>query len=81
MTYKKIFVQILSEVSGKSKKELNDTISSFHKFKPNNNLDKELSYEESQKLLNQLRKEGPGILAWLVEGAVKAASIKVNESN
>lgn len=72
MTYADVFTQILHEVTGKPKKqvfELIDVVKTLHPDK--HNFDKELSDQQAEELLNNLRKEKEGILAWLVKGAVE----------
>ncbi len=71
MTYKEIFIQILSEVSGKPKKELSDLLTIIRSTHPGGKWDNVLSQKESDDLLNKLRKEAPGILRWLYEGAAE----------
>lgn len=71
MTHKEIFIQILHEVSGKPKNELSDLLESIRSVHPGGKWDNVLSDEESEKLLNDLRKEAPGILRWLIAGAAE----------
>ncbi len=73
MTYQDVFIQILSEVSGKPKAELTDLLESFKKIHPGGKWDRYLSETEGEKLLNDLRKEKAGIAKWLVEGAAMVA--------
>lgn len=70
MTPQDVFVQILCEISGKSKTEAEnffDTIK--HIFPKNHTLDKELTPEAAEKMLSDLQKEKDGIFKWLVNGA------------
>lgn len=69
MTYQEIFIQIISEVSGKPKKELSELLASIRKLHPGGKWDVEIPDSESKELLNKLRGEAPGILRWLAEGA------------
>ena len=70
MTNKDVLIQILSEVSGKPKSEVE---SLFENIKGNmplgNKMDKELSDQDAEKLLSNLRKEKSGIMDWLIQGA------------
>lgn len=67
-----IFAQIISEVSGSSKSEVLELIESSKKLYPVAKWDEEVPKEEAEKMLCDLRKEGPGILAWLIEGYQKS---------
>lgn len=71
MTYEEIFIQVLSEVSGKSKHEIAGLVSNLRKAKPGGKWDEVIPDNEAEKLLNDLRSEAPGILAWLVKGAME----------
>jgi hypothetical protein len=73
MTRKEIFIQILSEVSGKSKQEIAELLSTFRKANPGGEWDEVIPDNEAEKLLNDLRGEAPGILAWLIKGAMEVA--------
>jgi hypothetical protein len=75
MTYQEILTQVLSETTGMEKESIK-TI--FEKAKvearkkgARTKLDDELPKEEAEKLLNDLRKDKKGILAWLVQGGIK----------
>lgn len=70
MTRGEIIIQIISEVSGKSKSEFSDLLSSVPKNKSLGKWDEEISEKEAQKLINELRSDSSGILAWLVRGAM-----------
>lgn len=74
MTNQTIMIQILHEVTGRPKKELHRLIKSFRAGLPDQGrgFDKKLTPAEAEDLLNQLRKEKAGILAWLIEGATLA---------
>ena len=76
MTYQEIFIQIISEVSGKSKNEISKLLTTFQKVHPGGNWDKIIPEHEAEALLSQLRAEAPGILAWLVKGAM---GVEVNK--
>lgn len=69
MTKAEIFVQIISEVSGKPKHELQEMFSDIRKANPGGKWDEKLSDIEAEKLLTELRTEAPGIFNWFLEGA------------
>lgn len=69
MTRADIFVQILSEVSGRPCREVAAILSEFRRSHPGGTWDQVIPDDEAKKLITDLRKEAPGILAWLVEGA------------
>lgn len=73
MTREEIFIKILSEVSGKPKQEIAELLSNFRKANPGGKWDDVIPDNEAEKLLNDLRSEAPGILAWLVKGAMEVA--------
>lgn len=73
MTNQEIFIQIISEVSGKSKQEIAELLSVFRKTNPGGEWDKIIPDKDAEKLLNDLRAEAPGILAWLIKGAMDVA--------
>jgi hypothetical protein len=68
MTFQDVFIQVLSEESGKPKKEISDLFIAIRSTQPKGKWDNVLSQEESENLLNSLRKVSPGILMWLYEG-------------
>ena len=68
-----IFIQILSEVSGKPKQEIAELLFNFRKANPGGKWDEVIPDNEAETLLNDLRSEAPGILAWLVKGAMEVA--------
>jgi hypothetical protein len=73
MTYGDVLVQILSEVSGLPKSQIKNQLEQFKEnVQGNHKLDDELSDDEASELLNSLRKEKSGILAWLARGAMDA---------
>lgn len=77
MTYSDILTQILSEVTGKPKDQLNDLLEEFKKrFQGQHRLDEELPPDKAEQLLDNLRKEKSGILAWLVRGGLLAGEPK-----
>lgn len=78
MTYQEIFIQIISEVSGKPKQEINELLSAFRKTNPGGKWDNIIPDKDADKLLTDLRAEAPGILRWLVEGAM---AVTRHESN
>ena len=63
MTYQQIFVQIISEVSGKSLGEITELLNIMRKTHPGGNWDKEIPEDESAALITKLRLEAPGIMA------------------
>lgn len=74
MTYQEIFIQIISEVSGKPRDEIAGLLGAFRRANPTaGKWDKEIPADEAEKLLASLRAEAPGILAWLVQGAMEVA--------
>ena len=73
MTYQEIFIQIISEVSGKSKQETGELLSAFRKTHPGGKWDTPIPDKDAEKLLNDLRGEAPGILAWLIKSAMDIA--------
>lgn len=76
MKYRDVFIQILSEVSGRSKADLTEMLRLAAEARPEMNagFDKELSEEEAQSMLAKLRNEKEGIAAWLVQGAMAVNS-------
>lgn len=69
MTKADVFVQILSEVSGKPKELVGDLLTAFRKtFPGQDRFDDELPDAEASQLLAGLRKEKEGIRAWLNSG-------------
>ena len=77
MTYGDILAQILSEVTGRSKDQVQDLLKIVDvKFSGQHKLDEELPEEKAEQLLNDLRKEKSGILAWLVRHAMLAGPHK-----
>jgi len=75
-----IYKTILSEASGRPLEEIDKMFEAFTKSFGTFNFDKELPEEEAQKLLAQLRKELPGISAWLIEGGFLANPSRVKGS-
>lgn len=71
MTNKDVFIQILSEVSGKPEQEVADLLTTLRRAHPGGKWDNELSENEAEKLLITLRAKAPGILRWLIEGAME----------
>lgn len=68
MTNADVMVQILSEASGKPKSEFAAMLACFPPEK-RGQLDKELTDDEAKRLIESLRQEQSGILAWMVKGA------------
>ncbi len=69
MTRADIFIQILSEVTGRPKAELASLLAMFRSVYPGGRWDDVLPDNEAQALLEGLRKEKEGIRAWLAKGA------------
>lgn len=67
-----IFKLILSEASGKPLEDVEEMFAIFTKTHPLPGLDVEISDQEAHQLLNELRKELPGIYNWLVQGGLMA---------
>ena len=59
MTYSEIFIQIISEVSGKPKQEITDLLSTFRKAHPGGKWDNIIPDNDAEKLLTELRAETP----------------------
>ena len=72
MTKAEIFIQTLSEVSGRPKDEIAEMLKAMRKARPGGKWDDEVPPAEAEKLVNDLRAEVPGILAWLVRGGIEA---------
>ncbi|WP_157469983.1 hypothetical protein [Desulfobulbus elongatus] len=73
MTRAEIFIQTISEVSGKPKAEVAELLSHFRKSHPGGTWDDIVPDHEAQKLITDFRKEAPGILAWLARGVMEVA--------
>ncbi len=73
MTNRDVMVQILHEVTGKPKKQVEKIVKALRFSLPDkcHKYDQRLTPDESEKLLTELRTEKEGILAWLVNGAMK----------
>ncbi len=69
MTFRDIFCQILSEVTGRPKIYMAELLDVFFLLHPvPNRFDEEIPEEQAQEMLSDLRKEKPGIMNWLIEG-------------
>lgn len=69
MKRRDVFIQILHEVSGRPKAFIETILDSFLAAIPSkNNFDEKISDAEYEDMLNGLRKEKEGILAWLIRG-------------
>jgi hypothetical protein len=73
MTREEIFIQIISEVSGKEKQEIKELLNQFNEAHPGGKWDEQIPDKEAEVLIASLRSEGSGILAWLVRGAMAVA--------
>jgi len=74
MKRKDVMITVLSEVSGKSKEEVERTMPPQLLTAK---MEEELSDEEAEKQLTELRKEKAGILNWMLAGFKR----RVAESN
>ena len=72
MTNQEILAKILHEATGLSSKDIESMLFTCRAMYPDSipKLDQDLSEQEAEKLLQNLRSEQAGILAWLVRGAV-----------
>jgi hypothetical protein len=72
MTNQDVLTKILHEVTGLSSGDIESMLFTCRAMHPGNlpKLDQELSEQDAEKLLHNLRSERAGILAWLVRGAV-----------
>jgi hypothetical protein len=68
MTNRDVMIQILTEVSGKSKEYVTEVVSIVPYRK---SFDSELPNDEANELLEKLRREKAGIMNWLIEGRRK----------
>lgn len=71
MTRRDVFIQIMHEVSGKPKDFIKEIFDASLLLAPNSGqrkADEEISIEEYEQLLNELRKEKEGIRRWLIKG-------------
>lgn len=78
MIYQDIFIQILNEVTGKSKSEIEMLLETFKRVHPGGKWDKELSDAEASSLLMQLRLDKDGIRRWLANGAARVARFETS---
>ena len=69
ITRAEIFVQILSEVSGKPRHKVACRLTEFRKTHPGNSWDRKIPRNEAQRLLTDLRKDAPAIMSWVVSGS------------
>ncbi|WP_319525741.1 hypothetical protein [uncultured Desulfosarcina sp.] len=65
ITRAEIFVQILSEVSGKPRHMVACQLAEFRKTHPGNSWDRKIPCNEAQRLLADLRKDAPAIMSWV----------------
>lgn len=74
MTTQDVIVQILHEVTGKTKKQVRRTVKAARSALPDRGrkYDLVLPPAEAERLLAKLRTEKVGILAWLFKGADEA---------
>lgn len=69
MTKADVFVQILHEVTGKSKEEVRILLDEATAQTGRAGFDEELTDAEAEQWLEDLRKEKDGIMNWLLRGA------------
>jgi hypothetical protein len=73
MKYRDVFIQILSEASGRPVDQGEDMLDSLLPFLGSKHrFDDEISDQDGERLLTELRAELPGIRRWLAEGALSA---------
>ena len=65
ITRPEIFVQILSEVSGKPRHMVACQLAVFRKTHPGLSWDRKMSRNEAHRLLADLRKDAPAIMSWV----------------
>jgi hypothetical protein len=73
MTRAEIFVELLSEVTGKPKEEVADVLPQARNILPAGKWDEEIPPDESERLLNYLRPKGPAILELLTQKGIDFA--------
>jgi hypothetical protein len=76
MTARHIMAKTLSEVTGKPESTFLAALARFPVQPPG--LDREYTQVEAEKMLTGFRKESPGILNWLIEGARKSNTLEVS---
>ena len=70
VTRSDIFIKILSETTDKTEKEVQALLDAFKAAHPGEHkFDEKLPVHEAEKLMDELRAERSGILAWLEHGA------------
>ncbi len=69
MTKADVFVQILHEVTGKSKEEVRTMLDEATEATGRAGFDDEIDEAEAEQLLADLREEKEGIMNWLLQGA------------
>jgi hypothetical protein len=74
MTNQDVIVQILHEVTGKTKKQVRRTVKAARSALPDRGrkYDRILPPAEAERLLAELRADKVRVLAWLFEGATEA---------
>ena len=71
MTYGEVLAQIISEITGKPKEQIEEIVSAVQKASPHRQrLDKEVPEDKLELLLNELRREKPAIVAQLIEAGL-----------
>lgn len=67
-----VFITIISETTGKTKTQVGDVLKMIRaNAKEKDNFDAEISHEQYETLLDQLPKEKPGIMNYLLDGLKK----------
>jgi hypothetical protein len=70
MTAREILARTLAEVTGRPESVFLDVLARLPRQPPG--LDREYTHAEAERMLAQFRREAPGILNWLIEGARRA---------
>ena len=76
MKYFDIFVQALAYARGITENEVGNLVDTISNLNPKmvENLSREISDDEAQRLLTELRAEESGVLAWLMKGSQEGDS-------
>ena len=73
MTFRDIFCQFISEVTGLPKIHMAELLEAFFLLHPvPNGIDEEMPENQAHELLFHLRKNKAGIRTWLIEGREEA---------
>ena len=71
-----IFVQVMTETTGRPKHVVIDYFNQFRKAVPGGEWDQELSPERAENLIQGLRSERDGIFSMLVKGLIEMNRLK-----